>query len=417
MICILIIKLFGNFLVIFSFSSYTLLVIYISNKMLIINRLISIRRYLHQNPEIGFNTSNTISFLKEQIIRANVFSTPLDMVTIKGSLIVTIDSFNSSKPVLGFRSDIDALKIKELNNVSYRSTNSYMHACGHDAHTSILLNTIIYLLEHPKLIKNKLVFIFQAAEEGPGNGGAYYLVNHKIVRNIDYLFNVHINSTLDTSKIYLKDNILYSSGTTFRIKIFGKSSHVNNYNQGIDALKIALNVVSKINSIKTTYLSPIDKSIIMVNKFTSGTSTNIVSSSSIIEGTIRYFDSSSLSLIKNKIDDILKSETLNYEIKYNNGYPAIINNSKLFNFCNFILKHSKIKYEIIDEPFYLTDDFSRYNQNSKCFYYLLGSKTSRQTVLHSPDFELDETSMFTGFLFNLLIIKNINNLDLFSMKS
>lgn len=388
------------------------MVIYISNKMLIIDRLISVRRYLHQNPEIGFNTTKTISFLKNKINSSNKYSVLLDMITIKGSLIVVLTpfNFNQSKITLGFRSDIDALKIKELNDVPYRSTNSYMHACGHDAHTSILLNTIIYLLEHPRLIKNKLVFIFQAAEEGPGNGGAYYLVNHKIIKDIDYLFNVHVNSTLDASKIYLKDNILYSSGTTFRIKIFGKSSHVNNYNCGIDALKIGLNVTSKINNIKTTYLSPFDKSIIMVNKFSSGTSTNIVSSNTVIEGTIRYFNPSSLSLIKNKIDDILKSEATNYEIKYNNGYPAIINDSSLFNFSNFLLKHSKIKYEIIDEPFYLTDDFSRYSKNSKCFYYLLGTKMSKSVVLHSPHFELNEESMFTGFLCNLLVIKNIEKI-------
>lgn len=361
------------------------------------------------HPEVGFNTSNTIIYLKTQILSKkcqNLYK----MITFKGSLIVEV---NPLKPVndivIGFRSDIDALKIKELNDFDYRSTNNYMHACGHDVHTSILLSTLLFLLDHPNLIKNKLVFVFQAAEEGPGNGGAYQLINNPIVKNIGYFFNLHVNSTLESSVIYLKDDWLYASGRTFKIKIFGKSSHVANYNEGIDALKIGINVVYKINNIRITKLGPNEKAVVMVNKFKSGKSTNVISDLCILEGTIRYFDSHSLKIIINEINNILDSEKINYQISFNNGYPAVINDSQLFNFACTVLKHSKIKYQIIDETYYLTDDFGRYNKNSKCFYYLLGTKNKYPTCLHSANFDVDESSMFEGFLFNLLIIKNINN--------
>lgn len=360
------------------------------------------------HPEIGFNTNNTITYLKTQILSKNCQNL-VKMSVIKGSLIVEVNPNNQVNDlVLGFRSDIDALKIKELNDVHYRSTNNYMHACGHDVHCSILLCTLLYLLDHPHLVKNKLVFVFQAAEEGPGNGGAYFLINNPIIKNIDYFFNVHVNSCLEPGVIYLKDNKLYSSGMTFKIKIFGKSAHVANYHEGIDALKIGINVLYKINNIRATKIGPNEKAIVMVNKFKSGNATNVISDLCIMEGTIRYFDSYSLKAIIKEINNILDSEKINYQLSFNNGYPAVINDSALFNFACTLLKHSKIKYQIIDETFYLTDDFGRYNQNSKCFYYLLGTKNKYPTVLHSANFDVDETTMYEGFLFNLLIIKNIN---------
>ncbi len=375
--------------------------------------LIKVRRHLHQNPEVGFNTKKTVSYIKDEIINHNIYHVDCNFTFIKGSLIVSLNPENLDKnqKILGFRSDIDALKIKELNNVSYQSTSSYMHACGHDAHTSILLNTIIYLLAHPLLIKNQIVFIFQAAEEGPGNGGAYYLIDEKIVQDIDYLFNVHVNSTLDAKTIYLKDNILYAAGCTFKIKVFGKSSHVNNYHEGIDTLKISLNIINKINNIQSTFLSPYDRSIIMVNKFRSGKSTNVISDYSVIEGTIRYFDQNSLKVITEKIKDIILAETDKYTLSFNNGYPSVVNSSNLYFFSKYLLEHSKINFKVIDNPYYLTDDFSRYANKTRCFYYLLGTKKLKPIPLHSPYFDIDEESMYVGFVFNLLVIKNINHLD------
>ena len=188
-------------------------------------------------PEIGFDTKNTKNYIISKIkeVKYNKEIIKLDIIEIYDSLIITLKTKESK--ILGFRADIDGLEIKEQNNCNYKSTNNYMHACGHDAHTSILLFLIIDILNHPEILQGTIRCIFQTAEEGPGCGGAYYLYNHNLIKEIDYFYALHVNSELKRNSIFYNDSFLMASSTTFKLELFGKESHITRFQEGIDVLK------------------------------------------------------------------------------------------------------------------------------------------------------------------------------------
>lgn len=369
--------------------------------MIYIKELIEYRRHFHKYPEIGFNTGETIKYIIGILnnIEYNKDIISLKLNRIDNNLIVTL----STKPstILGFRADIDALKIKEETSLEFKSTNNYMHACGHDAHSAITLRVITYLLNNPCILNGTVRFIFQNAEEGPDNGGAYYLMDNNEVKEIETIYALHVNSELEPNTVYYKYNEIMASSNCFKIELFGKASHITRYNEGIDVLKVGNKIYHKINKIKTNNL-------IYMGTFNSGTTTNIVPDYTKIEGSIRTFYLSDFRYIYYKISQIVKRYSKNnkYLISYNNGYPSVINNKDsvdlLVRCCNKI----NLKHILLNKPLFLSDDFSRYSKNSRICYFFIGTKFINNTPLHSSNFMIDEKSLKTGFDIYLELIKN-----------
>lgn len=381
----------------------------------ILNELIDIRRYLHMHPEIGFSTENTISFIKRKITDLNFDKTKINLKIheINHSLIVIFSTCNNGK-IIGLRSDIDGLSLKEENNTPYKSTNDYMHACGHDAHTAILLTVLLYLLKNPHLINGTIKFIFQAAEEGPNEGGAYYLANHYLLSDVDEFYALHVNSEIDSGIIAIRKGPIMAESNAFKIEIFGKSTHIGLYHQSIDALKIGIKIIQEIESIKTSIIAPSIPCIISIGSFQSGSLPNIISNYTKIEGTVRTFNQNVKQIIIEKIKQITKSKcdlyNANYQINFNTGYPPIINSNKSFEFILNVAKDINVPVKILDEPFFFSDDFSRYLINEKGAYYFLGTKKDLPIPLHSSFFDINEDAMYIGFLMHLqTIIKFFNN--------
>ena len=363
------------------------------NKLIPINKLIEYRRYLHKYPEIGFNTRNTKDYIISKINEIDYDSKKikLDILEVSDSLIITLSTKKST--ILGFRTDIDGLEITEENDCSYKSTNNYMHACGHDAHSAILLYLIVDILNNPTHLNGTIRFICQTAEEGPDNGGAYYLYNHPLIQEIDYFYALHVNSELDSNTIYYKEDYIMASSTTFRIELFGTSSHITRSNEGIDVLKKGILIYNEINNIT------IKDSLIYIGKFNCGTSTNIVPSHLIIEGSIRTFDENILELIKSNIYNIVLKYCSNckFNIEYNSGYPSLNNNIESLNLliecCNLI----NCNIYKLDKAFYLSDDFSRFSKHNKICYFFLGTKKDKSVPLHSSAFDINEESLILGY--------------------
>lgn len=379
----------------------------------ILKELITIRRHLHKNPEIGFETAETKKYIKEKLAEIKFDTTKITMTIheIQHSLIVIVT--NNQGRVLGLRADIDALELKEENTFNYKSKNNYMHACGHDAHTAILLVTISQILKEPHLINGTIKFIFQTAEEGPDDGGAYYLAQHEIIKNLDEIYALHVNSELETGTIALKAGPMMAESNAFKIELFGKSAHIASYHNGKDALKIGTSIVTKIDSIKTTDISPNIPCVIAIGSFQSGTSPNIISNYTKIEGTIRTFDKQTKETIIERIKNIVKTNcadnNINYEIKFNAGYPPIINNPELVEQITKIAKTIPIKGKIIQDHLFICDDFSRYLEHIKGVYYFLGTKKDFPIPLHSSKFDLDEQAMYLGYLMHMKTITHFFN--------
>ena len=369
--------------------------------MIFIKELIKYRRHFHKYPEGGFNTENTINYIVDILNNIHYDKNIINLLInrLDNNLIVTLSTRSSS--ILGFRADIDALEINEETNLEFKSTNNYMHACGHDAHTAIALRVITYTLNNPSILNGTIRFIFQNAEEGPDNGGAYYLINNTLIKEIETLYALHVNSELEPNIVYYRYNEIMASSNCFKIELFGKASHITRYNDGVDVLKIGIKIYNRINKIKT-------KDLIYIGKFNSGIATNIVPEYTKIEGSIRTFYLSNFRYIYYLINQIVKRYTKNikYHISYNNGYPSVINNKDAVDLLLKCCNKQNIKYSLLNKPFLLSDDFSRYSKNSKICYFFIGTKLINSTPLHSSKFMINEDALKAGFDILVELIKN-----------
>ena len=151
--------------------------------------IIDKRRYFHMHPEIGYNTYDTANFIYNELVSLGY--SPFYVLNKAG----VIAKLNLGKDkTIAFRSDMDALNIKEVNDLEYKSINDYMHACGHDGHMSILITLAKLAIEEKENLNYNVVFIFQPAEEGPLPGGAIKILeenvlNNNVLKNIDAFFD------------------------------------------------------------------------------------------------------------------------------------------------------------------------------------------------------------------------------------
>ena len=247
-------------------------------------QLVTNRQYLHSHPEVGFNVKKTHDYVYNILKNLGIFVIPH---VGQNSLIGVIE--NGKGPIIGLRADMDALPLKEDNqDLTYCSQNDMMmHACGHDAHTSILLSTAEYLVTHKELWQGTLKLIFQEAEEGPDPGGAFEIVKSGLVDDVNVFFGLHCSPQFHVGKFAIKENEAMASADTFQIKLIGKGSHAAYPHLGIDPIIMQAEIIMAIQTITSRLIDPTDNCVITVAQVHAGTTHNIIPESAFMEGTVR----------------------------------------------------------------------------------------------------------------------------------
>lgn len=358
-------------------------------------QLLKYRRDLHQIPEIGRKEFKTRDYL---------LSTLKDMgyepkVIFNTGVYVYIDYGNTETTM--FRSDIDALKINEMNNIDFKSKHvGYMHACGHDGHMSMLLGFASYLKDKEHFNRN-ILLLFQPAEEGPG--GAKEIIKTGIMKrlNVTEVYGIHLFPNYEEGKIISKGGYLMGSITIIDIEILGESAHVAMPNEGIDALYYgSLFHIELMKQLDDKLKA--DKYILKFGTMSSGSARNIVSNKTIFEGTLRTLDEETrLKIIEiiNKLKDKFISK---YKVKIDliteYLYPAVNNDIDVYNrFKNLI----KDDFELIElkEPLMVSEDFSFYQQEVPGVFYFLGTRNEKLDfthLLHNDRFNFKEGVLEIG---------------------
>jgi len=363
--------------------------------------IISLRRYFHQHPETGFDVSNThdkiAALLKEKKIdvREHVG---------KNSLIGVLK--NGKGRTIGLRADIDALPLQEANtDLPYVSTvPGKMHACGHDAHTAMLLGAAFYLADHLIEWSGTVKFIFQEAEEGPNPGGAYGIVKSGLLDDVDTFFAFHVAPMFEVGKVAIKNNEAMASADTIKITLHGKGAHAAYPHLGIDPILMAAEVIQGVQTILSRRKNPLDPAVITIAKVVSGTTHNIIPEQAYLEGTVRTFSSPLRDFIKEELHRLLQSVTQksggSYDLEYIYEYDPTINTPSEFTHFKNVVESTLGKESFIEiqTPSMGSEDFSRYIQQKKGCMAWLGVNSSPQTSysLHHPKFNLDESALAYG---------------------
>lgn len=285
--------------------------------------VINLRREFHMYPEASWQEIRTSGRVKEELTKMGI---PFKEMAKTGVMAI-IEGKHEGKTV-ALRADMDALQVKELNEVSYCSKNhGIMHACGHDGHTAMLLGAAKILNEMKDDIKGTVRLLFQPAEEMAQ--GAQAMVDEGCMEGVDEVFGIHLWSDLEYGKISVEAGPRMASADMFKIKVKGKGGHGSLPHQGIDAVVAASSIVMDLQSVVSREISPLEAAVVSVGVFNSGTRFNVISSEAVLEGTTRCFNPEIREKFPKIMERIIKNTAASYRadaiLEYTFGTPPTIN--------------------------------------------------------------------------------------------
>jgi len=249
--------------------------------------IIAIRRELHQVPELAFDLPRTTAIVKRELDRIGV---PYSEAFGKGSVVGILDGSGSGSGfTIGIRADMDALPVLETNDLPYKSTiKGQMHACGHDAHTAMLLGAAKALAAIKDQLTCRVKFLFQPSEEGR-ESGALQMVRHGVMDDVDFIIGQHVYTELPTGYVGVCPGMSQAASRTLQIRFTGKAAHAAQPHNGIDALAMAVRTYTSVQLVLTREINPLEQYLCSFGKLTAGTTQNVIPAQAELLGTVRTF--------------------------------------------------------------------------------------------------------------------------------
>lgn len=357
-------------------------------------------------PEIGYQTYNTANFIFNEL--TNMGYNPMYVVN-KAGVVAKLDLGKAK--TIAFRTDTDALNINEVNNISYKSTNNYMHACGHDGHMSIILGLAKMIMDEKEKLNYNVCLIFQPAEEGPLPGGAIKILEENVLGDIDAFFAYHVSNNYETGTVAIKTDSATAAPDLFDITIHGKGCHASTPNMGINPNIIASHLVLELDKLYKILLNDNPFLVITTTTISSNGAYNIIPDSTLIKGTARSFTNDERNMLNKSMQDVINTISNIYNVKidfnFHYAYDPVINDKTL---VDIYFEHSS-KYMnnliSLEKPEMVGEDFSYYRRIAPICLVWLGTRANDTNVidLHSPNFNLDENALHNASLTFLDILK------------
>jgi amidohydrolase len=365
-------------------------------------QLVTWRRHLHQRPELGFKEQLTAEFI---ISKLTAWGIDYQAGIAQTGIVATIDS-GKPGPVLAIRADMDALPIQEENDVSYKSQHDgKMHACGHDGHTAMALGTAYYLANHRHTFAGTVKLIFQPAEEGPG--GAKPMIEAGVLKNpdVDAMIGLHLWNYLPLGTLGIRSGALMAAVELFECKIQGKGGHGAIPQQTVDAVLVASQIVTALQTIVARNVSPLESAVVTIGSLHAGDTHNVIADTAIMEGTVRYYNPNFEGFFGQRIEDIIagicRSHGASYDLNYYSLYPALINDQRIANLVR------SVGETVVETPAGVVlecqtmagEDMGFFLKEIPGCYFFLGSANPEKDLAyphHHPRFNFDETVLCLG---------------------
>jgi len=378
----------------------------------IFNEVVSIRRYLHKNPELSFKEHKTSAFIKSVLIAWNI---PFTEDIADTGIVVLLKGNNPSLKTIALRADFDALPIVEENEVDYCSSNNgVMHACGHDAHTASLLGAINILNTLKADWEGSIKCIFQPAEEMLP-GGAQQMIKEGVLENpkVEKMLGQHVFPDLEVGKVGFRPGKYMASTDELHITIIGKGGHAalpEKYNSPLLAAAKLITALDEFSKKEK------DRPCVLAIGFIEGLgSTNVIPEQVKLKGTLRAMDEDFRIRTHEKIlaiaSGIAEAYSLTIDFDIRKGYPCLVNDEAVAKKSIVFAKEYMGAENVIDLPIRMTaEDFSYYSHQVPSCFYRLGTANKSKGItqgLHTSRFNIDESSLKVGMgLMAYLAIKN-----------
>lgn len=371
-------------------------------------KLIEWRRHFHKYPELSFQESHT----SEKIIQV-LRSFGLDHIQsgVGGyGIIATLST--GEGPVIGIRADIDALPILEQSSLEYVSQHQgIMHACGHDAHTAILLGVAKLLVENFEETswRGTVKLIFQPAEEScddNGETGAVKVLKSGILDDLDGVLALHMCPWRKRGSIQIHDGPSMANNDEFHLVIKGRGGHGGYPHKTLDPLWMATYVLQALYSLNGRKVDPLQVGTVSIGQIYGGEAHNIIPSTVNIKGTLRSYEGKIREQLAREVEQVcLMINALggDYELSIQQGEPALVNDPSI----NKLFRKAGEGMEIFEEPFGMgSEDFSYMTTQIPGAMFFLGCGLEQERSLHHPSFDIDEKAMVDGVA---IMMKSIEN--------
>lgn len=324
--------------------------------------LITIRRHLHQIPEVALEEVETNAFLMQVIgMMDQKFLKILEPKELPTAILVRVQGSDPSRTI-GYRTDIDGLPVDEKTGLPYASQHpGKMHACGHDMHMTVALGVLDYFASHQP--KDNLVFFFQPAEESEAGGRrAYELGLFEGEWRPDEFYGLHVNPKMQTGVIGCRIGTLFAGTTEVNIDVIGKGGHAAFPQDAKDAVVAASALVMQVQTIISRSINPIESGVITLGKFEAGTIRNVIADHARLEGTIRGLTQVMIEKIKERVQEICEGIERSFEVEVRlglnqGGYFPVENDPVLTKrFIRFMQENPDVVYEEVP-PAMTGEDF------------------------------------------------------------
>lgn len=359
--------------------------------------MVSWRRHFHKYPELSFEevqTPNTIADFYKEL--------GLPYRTGVGGRGVVAE-LHGAKPgrTVALRADFDALPIQDQKEVDYRSqVPGVMHACGHDAHTAVLMTVARVLKEVREQLTGTIVFIHQYAEEITP-GGARSMIEDGCLDGVDAIFGTHLWTDDPVGTVGCREGHLMASVDEFKIEIQGKGGHGAAPHQTADPIVAASQLISQLQTIISRNLDPLHAGVLTIGSIHAGDSFNIIPEKAELQGTVRAFDETDRRRIKEKIEAMLSHicsvYEASYDIRIRPGYPSLKNDAQAAQTVMKAAQHVVGTEKAFEKkPVMAGEDFAYYLKEVPGAYFFTGAgnpDVGAGYPHHHARFDIDERAM------------------------
>lgn len=367
-----------------------------------LQEFIDIRHHLHAHPELSYQEFETSKFIQKKL---DEFGIAYEIKAATG-VIGLIKGKNPESKTIALRADIDALPIKEENNLEYKSTREgIMHACGHDVHTSILLGASRILNELKDEWEGTVKLIFQPGEER-NPGGASLLIKEGVLENPkpQAIFGLHVHPSLETGKLSFRGGKVMASADEIYITIRSKGGHAAAPHTTVDTILVASHLVVALQQVISRNRDPFSPSVLSITSFQGGFTTNVIPSEVKLMGTFRAMDETwrfrAHELIRKQSVELVESMGAEIDLHIDIGYPTVYNNEALNEQAREQAEAYMGQENVFETELRMgAEDFGYYSQVIPGCFYRLGVMNKEKGItsgVHTPTFNVDEKAIEIG---------------------
>lgn len=370
--------------------------------------IVSIRRDIHQHPEIGFEVERTARIVADALNRLDI---PVNTGIGRTGVVGNLDVSNATKRI-ALRADMDALPIQEQTEVPFKSKiDGKAHLCGHDAHTAMLIGTARVLSELRSSLKTHIRLIFQPCEEA-FPGGAQAMINDGVLNDVDEIYGFHVFPLYPVGHYATCKGPMLAQSDTFEITITGKGGHAAFPHLTVDPVLLGSQFVNAAQSIVSRNVNPLDSAVVSITEFHAGDAKNVIPPSITLGGTVRTLNLTVQKRIITQLENLLKGITTvndaSYRFDYQEGCPVTFNHDpcveRVLSSARTLVGEENTIFPI--SPILGGEDFACYSQQIPACFVMVGAGNEQKGIVnmcHHPQFDIDEKSMLYGMALSVSI--------------